>query len=180
MTTTLKSTLSAQLGWTWRDVAGTLVVIDSNRLAFDADLADGAGSAEADAIWHAADQTLLAGQAMTLELDALAQSIFGDIITIPLAKVKAILIVNKNGGQSGSLVVGGAAANAWSAPFGTPGDTVCVMPGSPLVLANLCDGWDVPPGSHALRLEAVGQPVTFDVAILGVLAGVEGSSSGSS
>ena len=52
-------------------------------------------------------------------------------------------------------------------------------PGSPLVLANLRDGWDVLPASHALRLEAVGGPVVFDIAILGVLAGGGSSSAGS-
>jgi hypothetical protein len=180
MTTTLKSMLSAQLGWTWRDVAGTLVVTDSNRLAFDIDLADGAGRVESDAIWHATDQSLASGQAMTLELDALGQTIFGDTITIPLAKVKAILIVNKNDGDDGYLSVGGAEANAWSAPFGTPGDTVHVMPGSPLLLANVGNGWNVEAGSFALRLGAAGGPVTFDIAILGILADGEGSSSNSS
>jgi hypothetical protein len=176
MTTTLKSMLSAQLGWTWRDVAGTLVVTDSNRLAFDAELADGSGAGQADAVWHAADQTLSPGEAMILELDALAQRLFGDTITIPLAKVKAILIVNRSGGDGGSLIVGGAEADAWFAPFGTPADTIRVSPGSPLLLASAA-GWDVEFGGHVLRLAAMAGPVTFDIAILGILAGAEGSSS---
>jgi hypothetical protein len=54
------------------------------------------------------------------------------------------------------------------------------MPQSPLVLANVRDGWDVAPGSTDLAIAAAGGEVTFDVAILGTLAGSESSSSSSS
>ncbi|MFH1924356.1 MAG: hypothetical protein ABIP48_31275, partial [Planctomycetota bacterium] len=68
---------------------GTSLVIDSNRLPFDKNLADGAEVDQADAVWHAEDELLFAGQSTTLELDALEQSRFGGTITIPLSKVKA-------------------------------------------------------------------------------------------
>jgi hypothetical protein len=156
------------------------VITDSNRLVFDRSLADGAGADQADAVWHAESQTLLMGQATTLQLDALSQSCFGDTIVISLAKVKAILIVNKNTSGSGCLLVGGAPVDPWHAPFGASGDTVKVMPDGPLLLSNPRDGWEVPIGSTALGIAAVGDDVTYDVAILGTLAGQGGSSSSSS
>jgi len=181
MTTTLRSAITAQLGWTWRDQVGTSAIIDSNRLRFDKSLADGDEADQADAVWRAEDQTLSAGESTTLELDAPTESCFGDTITIPMAKVKAILIVNKNTAGDGSLRVGGAAADEWYAPFGASGDTVKVMPDSPLLVANSRDGWEVQAGSTALRIAAVGGDVTYDVAILGTLTGEgEGGSSSSS
>ena len=180
MTTTLRSTIAAQLGWTWHDQLGTCLITDSNRLDFSRDLADGSGSHQADAVWHAQDQTLEAGHSTTLDLDMLQQSLFGDLITIPLATVKAILVVNKNTTESGYLLVGGADADEWDAPFGAAGDTVKVMPGSPLLLANAGDGWPVEAGESALKIAAVGAGVTFDVAVLGTLPEEGGSSSSSS
>jgi len=179
MTTTLRSSIIAQLGWTWNDEVGTSLVTDSNRLLFDKNLADGADADQADAVWHAEGQILLAGQSTTLDLDSLEQSRFGGTITIPLSKVKAILIVNKNTSGSGYLLVGGAPVDEWYAPFGASGDTVKVMPDSPLILSSSRDGWSVQAGSTALRIAAAGDDVTYDVAILGTLAGGSGSSSGS-
>ena len=180
MATTLQSAISAELGWTWRDYVGVASITNSNRLPFGKNLADGAGAGQADAVWHADAQTLSAGGSMTLALDALEQSMFGNAITIPLAGVKAILIVNKNSAGAGYLSVGGAAVDGWYAPFGSPDDTVKVMPDSPLLLANSRDGWDVGIGEKALKIAAVGGSVTFDVAVLGILAGASGSSSSSS
>jgi hypothetical protein len=45
-------------------------------------------------------------------------------------------------------------------------------------LANVRDGWEVEPGCEALKLEAVGGDVIFDIAILGTSASDGGSSSG--
>lgn len=170
MVTTLDSRVMAELGWTWRDHVGEAPIIDSNRHGFLKDLADGRESGKADAVWHAENQTLAAGQSLLLELDLLEQTLFGDLITIPMATVKALLIVNKNSTGGGHLLVGGAAEDPWYAPFGTPGDTVKVMPASPLLLACLGDGWEVGRDGHTLRLLALGGTVTFDVAILGTLA----------
>lgn len=180
MTTTLRSSITAGLGWTWRDRAGTSLITDSNRLDFHKSLADGADADEADAVWHLEDQTLAAGQSTTLELDSLEQTRFGGTIIVPMSKVKAILIVNKNTSQGGYLLVGGAAADEWYAPFGASGDTVKVMPDSPLLLANSRGGWDVQVGNTALKIAAAEADVTYDVAVLGTLAGGSSSSSSSS
>ena len=141
MSTTLSSTIQAQIGWTWRDRAGSLLVTDSNQLLFKSDLGDGAAANQADAVWRAVDQSLADGQATLFSLGALQQAFFGDTITIPMTRIKAILIVNKSVAGDGYLAVGAAGIDEWCAPFGMLGDTLKVMPASPLLLANLCDGW---------------------------------------
>jgi hypothetical protein len=170
MTTTLRSTIQVQLGWTWRDIVGANVVANSNRLQLTQDLDDGAGANQADAIWDVVDQSLTAGTSTTFSLDALARGLFGDTITIALAKVKAVLVVNKNTSGSGHLLLGGAASDEWYAPLGASGDCVKIMPGAALLLACPQAGWDVAAGATELKLAAVGDDVTFDVAILGVAA----------
>lgn len=181
MATTLSSTIHAQLGWTWRDRSGGFLIADSNQLLFKRDLPDGFAANQADAVWRAVDQSLSAGQSMLLCLGALEQPIFGDTITIPMTRIKAILVVNKNTAGDGYLVVGAAEIDQWAAPFGMTGDTVKVMPSSPLLLANVRDGWEVEFGSEMLKIEAAGADVLFDIAILGTTqAGASGSSGGES
>jgi len=137
MSTTLRSRIDIQLGWTWRDRLGPFTVTDDNRLLFNRELADGIESGQADVVWHAGDQALPTGESTTLDLAALGQSIFDDMIVISLARVKAILVVNKSEDEGACLLLGGAGVDEWCAPFGMLGDTVKVMPGSPLLLANL-------------------------------------------
>ncbi len=178
MTTTLRGKVRAEIGWTWRDHVDTAPIIDSNLTRFTLELQDGVGDNQADAVWHAEGQSLAQDQATTVDLDMLDQDLFGDVITIPLDKVKAILIVNKNTTGDGYLLVGGAPLDEWSEPFGASGHKVKVMPGSPLLLANVRDGWDVASGQGALRLQALDGSVSYDVAVLGtLLAGASSSSS---
>ena len=180
MTTSLQSKIHAELAWTWQDRLGDSPIIFSNRLQFAKDLADGSGDNQADAVWYANDQTILAGQSMTYDLDMLDQTMFGDTITIPFARIKGLLIVNKNTAGNGYLLIGGAAANEWDEPFGASGDTLAVMPASPLLLANVRDGWDVTGASRSLKVAAVGEDVTFDISAIGTLLDESGSSSSSS
>ena len=177
MSTTLSSTIQAQLGWTWRDRTGDFLVTDNNQLVFKRELADGSGPDQADAVWRATDQSLGAGQSTLLCLGALEESLFGDSITIPMTRVKAILVVNRNASGDGYLMLGAAGIDEWSAPFGMIGDTLKVMPSSPLLLANVRDGWEVDLGSEMLKIEAVGGDVLFDVAILGTMSAAAGDSS---
>ena len=93
MTTNLRSTIHAELGWTWRDLAGSALITNSNRLRLVQDLDDGHDENQAEAVWDAADQTLAAGGSTTFELDALEREMFGDTVYVSLLTVKAILIV---------------------------------------------------------------------------------------
>lgn len=177
MTTTLRSSIRAELGWTWRDTVGELLFTDSNRLVSQEDLDDGAATSQADAVWHALDQSLAAGGSAVFALDGLPQSMFGGTITVALAKVKALLIVNRG---EGHLVVGGADASQWLGPFGMLGDTLRVPPGGSLLASHVGDGWPVEPGSKYLKLQALGGDALFDITMLGAAAGGDqGDSSGS-
>ncbi|HLA83830.1 MAG TPA: hypothetical protein VJL29_03470, partial [Thermoguttaceae bacterium] len=128
MATTLRSTIQVQLGWNWRDAVGASLVANTNRLLLNQDLDNGTGANQADAVWDVVDQSLSAGASTTFSLDALPRNVFGHAITIVLAKVKALLIVNKNTSGSGHLLLGGAAADEWYAPLGAAGERVKIMP----------------------------------------------------
>jgi hypothetical protein len=165
--TTLRSSLDIDLGWTWRDQLGDFSVSDNNRLHFRQELTDGTGVHQADAVWRVSDQTLESGLATTFHLNALAESLFGNTIQIPLNTVRILMIVNKTTTGNGYLLVGGAEANEWHAPFGMPGHTVKAMPGSPLLMANLRSGWLVKPDNEALKLVAIGNDIVYDLVIVG-------------
>jgi len=179
MTTSLRSTIIGQLGWTWRDHVSTAPITDNNRLQSIQSLANGTGANQADAVWHAEDQSLAGGASTTLELDALEKELFGQTIFVSLLTVRALLLVNTNSSGDGYLLVGGAAGDPWYAPFGSAGDTVKVMPGGLLLLANPGAGWDVQVGASDLKIAAVDEAVGYDVAILGTTT-PGGSSSSSS
>lgn len=166
MSKTLISAIHAELGWTWRDTVGQTTIVNSNRLRSLDDLADGTGVDQADVVWHVEQQTLAAANSITLELDSLAQSVFGNTISLSLATVKAILVVNTSS-TGGYLLIGGAAADEWHELFAASGDKVKVMSGGKLLLANPGGGWSVAAGSTDLKIEAISAEVTYDIAILG-------------
>ncbi len=182
MTTTLRSNIKVEFGWTWRDHAGGLAVVDSNRVAAACELTDGGGPDQADVAWSAAEQSLAAGASVVYALGALERPLFGDTIAVRFGTVRGLLVVNRNTAGDGLLLVGGAGGGEWSAPFGMVGDTLRVMPGSPLVLAHVRDGWPVDPGGDRLKLTAIDDAVSYDIVVLGNLAGGSsgGGSSGSS
>ena len=166
MSKNLNSTIRAELGWTWRDESGETAIVDSNRLRKLIDLADGTGSDQADTVWHAQEQSLATGASTTLSLDDLAQSIFGDSISLSFSKIKALLIANTST-TAGYLLVGGAASDQWYEPFAASGDKIKVMPGGQLLLTHPGTGWSVAAGSTDLKIAAVGATVSYDIAILG-------------
>lgn len=182
MTTTLRSNIKVEFGWTWRDHLGLLSVVDSNRVAAACELADGDGVNQADVAWSATEQSLAAGASIVYALGALERPLFGDAITLCFGTVRGLLIVNRNPSGDGFLLVGGAGSGEWSAPFGMVGDTLRVMPGSPLLLAHVRDGWPVEQGVDRLKMTAIGEAVAYDIALLGNVAGggPGGGSSGSS
>lgn len=176
MSTTLRSTIRIEVGWTWRDQAAGLLFTDSNRAVYRQDLGDGAGPGQADAVYHALDQMLAAGQAVELPLDGLEQTMFGGSVPVRLARVKALFVINK--GQAGLLVLGGAAMGGWLGPFGQWDATVRIPPDAPFFVAHRGEGWPVEPGANRLRIEALGAEARFDLVLLGTTtSGGEMSSS---
>jgi len=167
-----KAEVKASLGWNWTQGA-----TDNDRLDYARQLLEGNGDNQAEAVWHADSQTLLDAASTTLDLTALERTILGDLNTVTFLTVKAILLVNENTGD-GELLLGGAAADEWSEPFGADGDQLAVPPDSPLLLANRRDGWDVDASNKNLKLAASGGEVTYSIAIIGTTTAA-GSGSGS-
>ncbi len=158
-----KGEIKASAGWNWNEGA-----VDNDRLDYAEQLLDGNGDNQAEAAWHAESQTLLSGTSTTLDLSNLTRTVLGDAHAVTFLTVKALLIVNESTG-TGELIVGGAASNIWSAPFGSATDTVDVPPDSPLLLANRKDGWVVDASNQNLKLTASGDDVTYSIAVLGTI-----------
>ena len=158
-----KSQVNVSLGWNWNQGA-----VDNGRLDFAAQFLDG-GDAPANGVWKAKDQLLAAANSVTLDLTALTNPILGGTLTVNFAAVKAVLVVNRGGG---TLTVGGAAGNEWSAPFASPGDQFVVPADSPWLLVNSQSGWPVDAAHRNLKLAASGGDVTYSIVIVGDLAAV--------
>lgn len=82
---------------------------------------------------------LASGANEALDLSGSLSNAFGDVLLF--SSIKLIIIENrgKPGGTAtdkglNSLIVGGAAANAWVSPFGAANDTITIRPGGRLVL----------------------------------------------
>lgn len=167
-----KAEVKASVGWNWSEGA-----VDNDRLDYAERLTDGNGDNQAEAVWHAEDQTLLDATSITLDLTSLTRTILGDTHTVTFLTVKALLIVNRSS-SGGQLLLGGAATEEWSEPFGADGDQLAVPPDSPLLLANRQAGWNVDEGNKNLKLAASGGDVTYSIAVVGTIT-APGSGSGS-
>ena len=79
----------------------------------------------------------------------------------------------------GQLVVGGAASNEWSEPFGADGDKVVCPLDSPVELVNRQCVWEVDATNKNLKIAAEGGDVTYSIAIIGLLNPATGECSSS-
>ncbi|MHB1033231.1 MAG: hypothetical protein ACYC35_23910 [Pirellulales bacterium] len=173
MADSLSAEIRASLTWLFQDTLDLAVVSDASRLEYSASLADGAGADQADKIWHDRRRVTGGGGTDSLDLTALANTLFGNTISIAMAKVKVILIVNRSTAAGEYLMVGGAAANAFAAPFGGDGDAkVLVGPDSVLLLSDKKDGWTVAAGTGDIlciqNLHA--NDIDYEIVIIGTSA----------
>ena len=169
----MKAQIKASLGWDWDDG-----VRDSGRLEYARTLLDGNGDNQAEAVWHVENRTLAAGESDTFDLAALERAVLGTTLTVSLTAVKALLIVNEST-DGGQLLVGDAAADQWSEPFGADGDCAIVPADSALLLCDRQSGWPVDSAARNLRIAASGGDVTYSLAIIGTLTPASsGSGSG--
>ena len=184
MSTTLKSNVYAGIAFDWRDTtdAGTLVFKDRGHVFKNQVLASGSMDLQADQVWHSRPgvyRRLAASANETFDLTALTLDLLGYSATLdPFIEVRALVIVNRTTVQNSYLLVGAAASNEWSAPFGAAGDTVKVPGGSPLMLSNVVDGWAVSGSSKNLKVaNPSAVDVDYEIAILGTTAASTSSSS---
>jgi hypothetical protein len=153
--------VKAAIGWNWAGGA-----TDNDRLDYAERLLEGNGNNQAEAVWHAEAQSLTSGNSTTLDLTALTRTILGDTHSLTLLKVKALLVVSRST-STGTLVVGAAASDEWSEPFGADGDQIGVPPDSPMLLCNRQAGWTVDASNKNLKVSAVGGDVDYAIAVLG-------------
>ncbi len=168
MADTLSCQFKASIHWYFQESLDLAFVLDAAKLEYDRSLADGTGVDQADKVWHDA-RTLAAGASEDLDLNALANVIFGSTVTINLAKVKGLLIVNLATVAGEDLIVGGAAAQPFSAWLGASGDRVRVPADSCLLATNRKSGWAVVNGvGDTLRIANVGTgPISYKIAVVG-------------
>lgn len=163
--------VSASLNWVFQESLDLTTISDSSRLQFASEFSNGSGDDEADRIWH--DQRTLATAATEdLNLTDLTTTIFADTVTIGLATVRALLIVNTASTAGEDLLIGGAGAggNAWAAAMNGDQDARLVVPAdSMLMLVNKKNDWPVTNGSaDQLRIENGGAgDITYQIVIAG-------------
>ena len=168
MADTLTSQLIASLSWNFHDTLDASIIKDEGLISHDRTFVDGVAADQADKVWHDF-RTLASAANDDLDLNALTNSIFGSTVTINFAKIKGILIVNMATVAGEDLLVGGAAAQAWSAWVGAADDRVRVPADSCLLISNRKSGWTVTNGaSDTLRISNVGAgSITYRIAVLG-------------
>jgi len=169
---TFKAEIKAALGWDWNEGA-----VDNGRLDYARQLLLGHGEGQAEAVWHAEDCTLLAGESLTLDLTALQRTVLGDTHTVTLLSVKALLVLSASS-STGTLMVGDAATDPWSGPFATADTRLAVPADSSALLSNRPSGWNVDDTHKNLSLTAVGGDVTYSIAIVGTTTASASGSSG--
>ena len=168
MSETLTSEIKASVGWLFQDQLDTGLVSDSSQLAFHQPLGMGTGASQADRLWHIA-RTLSAGAHDDLLLSALEWDLFDNSLSIELATVRALLLINTATSLGEDLVVGGAATHQWQGPFAATGNQLIVPADACLLLVNQQSGWTVAAGSaDQLRIANSGSgDITYKIAILG-------------
>lgn len=174
MSATLATDLQASVGWLLQDEQDLSIVADAARLDFAAALAPGVSADQADRLWHDR-RTLAAGASEDLDLTSLVRSVFGGAVTVSLAAVKALLLVNSATTPGDDLALGGAgvAGQAWAGPFdGDPDARLLVPAGSAVLLSNLKAGWAVAAGTaDILRMRNTGTgSVTYSLVLVGTSA----------
>lgn len=123
-------------------------VLDALKKNIKVTLANGTGANKAQHVFTD-KRSLLTTVSEEIDLKTLTNA-FG---TLAITKIKAILINPITATTGYRLLVGGAAANAFSACFADPSDKVRVDSGSPLLLSSFVDGWTVDATHKLLKIE---------------------------
>lgn len=171
MAESLALNIQASLSWVFLETLDLSTISDSSKLQFTTDLSNGTGDDEADRVWHD-ERTLATSTQEDLDLTSLATTVFADSVTINLATVRALLIINTATTAGENLLVGGAGSggNAWGEAFNGDQDAQVVVPAdSTLLLVNKKSDWPVTNGSSdQLRItnDGVGN-ISYKIVIAG-------------
>lgn len=174
MADTFKGEVVARLGWKWQSEG----VRDFDKVEHSTEMTTGFDWNEAEAVWSSDSVELADAASVTYDLTDLTRTIFGALFPVTLVDLRGLVIVNETE-EEGTLILGNAGSNEWSAMFGADGDTIKVEPLSTFLISNELDGWDVDATNKNLKLTASGGTTTFSIAIIGATsAGASGSGSG--
>lgn len=132
-------------------------------------LTNGTGADQANEVFSDI-RTLAASANESLNLAGGLTGHFGETITF--TKIKGLVIV-ADAGNTNAVVVGGAASNGFSTPFGDPTDTLKVPPGGAMALiAPDAAAFAVTAGTGDLLKIAnggSGTSVTYKIILIGVV-----------
>jgi hypothetical protein len=134
------------------------------------DYEDGTGAGQANALFTDT-RTLTASATENIDLAGSLEDALGNAVAF--TAVKAIRI-RASAANTNSVIVGGAASNAFLGPFGDATDTVAVKPGGVFVIGDgSATGWAVTAGTgDILKVanSAAGTAVTYTIEIIGEVA----------
>ena len=129
-------------------------------------LASGVGANQADQVFSD-ERVITASSSENLDLAGVLADALG--ATLTFAKIKAILVV-ADAANTNDVVVGGAASNGFTGPFGGATHTVAVKPGGVFMAACPGTGWTVTPSTGDILKVANGGGTTsvkYKVIIVG-------------
>jgi len=172
MSDALSLDIRGMLSWLRQESLALSTVADAARLEYAVNLPDGDGDGQADALWHG-ELELAAAAQQDLDLTALTMTMFGDTLTVSLASVKAVLIINTATDDGEDLLIGGAGsgADAWAGPWNDDQDAKQHVPAASAALwVNRVAGWPVTGSSaNVLRIKNNGSgTITAQIVIAGV------------
>ena len=170
LTTTLKIIINAVGSKTVGLVSASAPLNRTDKVT----MADGSGSGQADLMYTVSD-TLASGANTTIDLLGALSQVFGD--TLNFAKVKAIFIRNNIAVTGATLIVGGAAANAFDGIFADSSDKDNIPPTGAdsdaiwgMTRINPGTGWTVDATHQNLKLEhdaSDSNDISYDIVIIG-------------
>jgi 3-phosphoglycerate kinase len=167
MATTLETALALKLTGTYttpQDLNADAVARLS--AAFSDGLATGTSADQADLIWY--DERTLAATSENLDLAAITDA-FG--AAKKFAKVKALLVKNKNTTTGHILSLGGATASALANWIASTTDIVKLGPDGVFLAWDPKDGYAVnTTTAKLLKIDAGTVTMTYDIIIVGVAA----------
>ena len=176
MADTLTAAMEASFTWAYTDALASTVstISDSGSLSYSKSWSDGIGDNAADILWHTQD-TLAAAATKTWNImdegaTATTNSIFSSTITIDFAKVKGIIIVNKNTVSGDDFIWDATSGNTFSGPFGGATGKVVIPADSVYMTCDCFQGWTpVATTGDEIKLTSIeaSNTITYQIAIFG-------------
>lgn len=172
-TNTLRSTLSVALDWLNAQPLSVSTLQENAGVGYDNTQPTGTASGEADQAWGYTG-SLSASGSQSFTLSALTESVYGSTVTLNMVKVKAIVVVNLSTTSGQQLLLAPAASHPFEAPWNAqaaPAGNI-IGPNSPLVLADIEDGWATTSGSaDTITLSnPSADTIEYAIAVLGTSA----------